>query len=70
MRQEAESKLLAQANSREPEVKLVKIRSGKGEYCLTRLKVSKLHKPTVHFRAVFKQLNLESFIIIIGGSAA
>ena len=32
MRQEAESKLLAQANSREPEVRLVKIRSGKGEY--------------------------------------
>lgn len=32
MRQEAESKLLAQANSREPEVRLVKIRSGKGEH--------------------------------------
>lgn len=31
MRQEAESKLLAQANSREPEVRLVKIRSGKAQ---------------------------------------
>lgn len=31
MRQEAESKLLAQANSMEPEVQLVKIRSGKGK---------------------------------------
>lgn len=31
MRQEAESKLLAQANSMEPEVQLVKLRSGKGE---------------------------------------
>ena len=31
MRQEAESKLLAQANARDPDVKLVKIRSGKGK---------------------------------------
>lgn len=31
MRQEAESKLLAQANSMEPEVQLVKIRSGKAQ---------------------------------------
>ena len=31
MRQEAESKLLAQANARDPEVRLVKIRSGKGK---------------------------------------
>ena len=31
MRQEAESKLLAQANARDPEIRLVKIRSGKGK---------------------------------------
>ena len=31
MRQEAECKLLAQASARDPEVRLVKIRSGKGK---------------------------------------
>lgn len=37
MRQEAESKLLAQANFRD-EVKLVKIRSGKGKVYSTQVK--------------------------------
>ena len=36
MRQEAESKLMAQSNSMDPEVKLVKIRSGKGKVYGTR----------------------------------
>ena len=69
MRQEAESKLLAQANSREPEVRLVKIRSGKGEYKnLTEKEQATLTE--LSFYNGIQTCNLESYLIIIGGNAA
>ena len=69
MRQEAESKLLAQANSREPEVRLVKIRSGKGEY----KNLTEKQQPTLTELSFYNGIQTsksQSYLIIIGGNAA